>query len=66
MQIIYESKTQLADRLGVSTRTISQWMAANRIPYCKPTERIVRFIPAEVDAALVKFSVNRQESRGAA
>jgi len=55
----YETKQQLAARLGVSIRTISSWMASRRIPFCKITERVIRFVPHEVDAALGKFTVGK-------
>lgn len=65
MEAKYENKQQLADRLGVSCRTINTWMAAHRIPFTKITERVVRFIPQEVDQALVRFAVRVREPRTA-
>jgi len=57
METKYENKQQLAERLGVSSRTVNIWMAERRIPFCKISERVIRFVPHEVDAALVKFTV---------
>ncbi len=60
MENKYENKKQLAERLGVSSRTIENWMAERRIPFCKITDRMVRFVPQEVDAALVKFTIRNR------
>ena len=65
MDTRYENKQQLADRLGVSCRTINTWMTDHRIPFTKITERVVRFIPQEVDQALVRFAVRVREPRTA-
>lgn len=64
MGTTYETKQQLAERLGVSQRTINVWMATRRIPFCRITERVVRFVPSEVDAAMAKFIV--RAGKGAA
>ena len=63
MQNTYETKKQLAARLGLSCRTLNNWMAEGRIPYCKITERVIRFVPQEVDQALAKFTVRSRQGR---
>ena len=45
------SKRQLAERLGVTSRTIDTWMAQQRIPYLK-IGRSVRFSFDEVSSHL--------------
>jgi len=62
----YESKSQLAERLGVTCRTINYWMSQGRIPYCRMSDRVIRFVPSDVDAALGKFTVNAVGSGRAA
>ncbi len=45
----YETKAQVARRLGVSRRTIDNLMRQRRIPFVKLSSKIVRFPRAEVD-----------------
>jgi excisionase family DNA binding protein len=45
------TKTQLAERLNISIRTLENWMEQRLIPYVKPT-RSVRFIWQDVEQAL--------------
>jgi len=45
------SKRELAESLGLSTRTINHWMAQRLLPY-RRIGRIVLFDPAEVEQAL--------------
>jgi excisionase family DNA binding protein len=46
----YETKSQVARRLNVCKRTIDNMMRQRRLPFIKPTSKIVRFPKAEVDA----------------
>jgi excisionase family DNA binding protein len=48
----YQSKQQIAQRLGVSVRTIESLMAARKIPFIRISRKLVRFPVAEVDAYL--------------
>lgn len=48
------SKRELAETLGISTRTISHWMSQRLLPYRK-IGRTVLFDPAEVEQALQRF-----------
>jgi excisionase family DNA binding protein len=50
----YETKSQVARRLGVSERTIEAMVHDKRIPYVRFTSRILRFPKAEVDAYIAK------------
>ena len=50
----YETKSQVARRLNVSTRTIDNLMRQRRLPFIKLTSKIVRFPKAEVDAFLAR------------
>ena len=47
---------QLADHMGVSTRTIGNWKATGVIPFIR-IGRVVRFDLAEVEAGLDKFKI---------
>jgi excisionase family DNA binding protein len=62
----YETKSQVARRLNVSSRTIDNLMQQRRLPFIKITSKIVRFPKAEVDAYLTRqFQINAidQETR---
>lgn len=50
----YETKSQVARRLGVSERTICNLMRQRRLPFVKLTAKIVRFPKADVDAYITK------------
>ena len=43
-----------ANRLGISRRCLSNWMASGMLPFIK-RNRIILFDPDAVDAALLKF-----------
>jgi hypothetical protein len=51
----FVTKKIIADRYGVSVRTINTWMRRRLIPYLKPSERTVRFDPALCDIAIRAF-----------
>jgi excisionase family DNA binding protein len=48
----YETRRQVAHRLGVSERTIGNMMRARRIPFIRLTPKLIRFPRAEVDSYL--------------
>jgi excisionase family DNA binding protein len=50
----YETKSQVAQRLNVSKRTIDNLMRQRRLPFIKLTSKIVRFPKADVDAYLAR------------
>ena len=50
----YETKSQVARRLGVSERTIEAMVHDRRIPFIRLTSRILRFPRAEVDAHIAR------------
>jgi len=52
----YLCKKELAARLGVSYRTVTEWMAAKRISYVK-IGGTVRFDVAQVQADLARNTV---------
>jgi excisionase family DNA binding protein len=54
----YESKKQLAERLGVSTRTIDNLMVKG-LPYLKLTGKLVRFPRVGVDDWLGRQQIRR-------
>jgi excisionase family DNA binding protein len=41
---------EVAERLGVSTKTVRRYVAGNQLPAIRLGYRILRFDPAEVDA----------------
>jgi excisionase family DNA binding protein len=45
----YETKSQVARRLGVSRRTVDNLMRQRRLPFIKLSSKIVRFPRNEVD-----------------
>jgi excisionase family DNA binding protein len=51
------SKRELAAVLGVSQRTIENWLAQKRIPQLKFSARLTRFNLPKVEAALEKFEL---------
>ena len=50
----YETKQQVARRLGVSERTIEAMVHEKRLPYIRFTSKILRFPKADVDAYIAK------------
>lgn len=54
-------KKELASSLGVSPRTIDNWVAARIIPYIAPSPRLHLFDPIAVKKALTtKFGVEER------
>jgi hypothetical protein len=51
------TKRELANRYGVVTRTIDNWMTQKRIPFLKLSAELVRFDPVACDNALKRFQV---------
>lgn len=51
------SKEELAIELGISPRTVDNWMAQKRIPYLRLTPRMVRFNLERVKTALDRYEV---------
>lgn len=54
----YETKQELADRLGVSTRTINALMERG-LPYLRLTGKLLRFSRAAVDRWLAEQEIRR-------
>jgi excisionase family DNA binding protein len=52
----FTNKAGIAERYGVSPRTVDNWIQQRRIPYIK-CARLVRFNVAKCDAALSRFEV---------
>lgn len=52
----FTDKRGVAERYGVSERTIDNWIRTRRIPYIK-AGRVCRFNIARCDAALTRFEV---------
>ena len=50
----YETKQQVARRLGVSERTIEAMVHDKRIPYIRFTSKILRFPKVDVDAYIAR------------
>jgi excisionase family DNA binding protein len=51
------SKRELAAVLGVSTRTIENWLTAKKIPQIRLSARLIRFSLPKVEAALARYEV---------
>jgi excisionase family DNA binding protein len=47
----------IAQRYGISTRTVDRWIAEKRIPHLKLGARTVRFKWPDVEAALSRFKI---------
>jgi excisionase family DNA binding protein len=52
------TKTQVAELIGVSTRTIDNLMRRGQLPYLKLSARLVRFPRSEVGIKLKELLVN--------
>jgi predicted DNA-binding transcriptional regulator AlpA len=57
------SKAQLAEALGVSTRTIDTWMSQKRIPYLRLSPRLIKFELHRVLQALGRYEVREVGGR---
>ena len=51
------SKRELAAVLGISERTIENWLAERRIPRLRLSARLTRFSLPKVEAALARYEV---------
>jgi excisionase family DNA binding protein len=52
------SKRQLAEVLGVSPRTIENWLSERRLPQLRLSPRLTRFDLTKVLAALDRYEVS--------
>jgi excisionase family DNA binding protein len=57
----FTDKRGIAERYGVSERTIDNWIRVRRIPHLK-AGRVVRFNIARCDSALARFEVKEVAS----
>ena len=57
------SKKELANAVGVSPRTINNWMAGRRVPYIRISARLIRFDLERVKAALTRYEVKEVGAR---
>ena len=57
------SKRELALVLGVSTRTIENWLAQKRIPQLRLSARLTRFSLPKVEAALARYEIREVGGR---
>ena len=57
------SKRELARALGVSPRTIENWLAAKKIPQLRLSARLTRFNLARVESALSRYEVKEVGAR---
>ena len=48
-QMILMTKADLVEKLRVSIRTVDQWIANKALPVVRPTRKLVRFRPSDVD-----------------
>ena len=57
------SKRELAFAVGVSHRTIDNWMAEKRIPFLRLSARLIRFNLKRVKAALARYEIKEIGAR---
>ena len=57
------SKRELAAILGVSQRTIENWLSVRRIPRLQLSARLTRFSLPKVEAALARYEVKEVGAR---
>jgi excisionase family DNA binding protein len=57
------SKRELAAVLGISERTIENWLAEKRIPRLRLSARLTRFSLPKVEAALARYEVKEVGAR---
>jgi len=57
------SKQELASVVGVSPRTIHNWMAQKRIPFIRLSARLIKFNLERVKAALARYEVKEVGAR---
>lgn len=50
--IQYLSPTEVANSLGVHDRTVRRWIAEGRLKALRPSTRVIRIDPAELDRFL--------------
>jgi excisionase family DNA binding protein len=53
----FVSKQELALLVGVSPRTIDNWIAQKRIPFIKLSARLIKFNLERVKAALARYEI---------
>jgi excisionase family DNA binding protein len=51
------TKAELAEYLGVSPRTVDNYVSGRKIPFIKLGSRLIRFRLADVDRALKRYTV---------
>ncbi len=57
------SKQELALVIGVSARTIDNWMAQKRIPFIRLSARLIKFNLQRVKAALARYEIKEVGAR---
>jgi excisionase family DNA binding protein len=57
------SKRELAAILGVSERTIENWLAQKKIPRLQLSARLTRFSLPKVEAALARYEIKEVGAR---
>ncbi|MBL7114693.1 MAG: helix-turn-helix domain-containing protein [Kiritimatiellae bacterium] len=58
----YLRKNDAAQYLGISERTLNEWMARRLIPFAKVSHRVCLFKVAEIDAAIEKITVRARKA----
>jgi Homeodomain-like domain len=54
-------KKDIAQRYGVSVRTVDTWIQQKKIPFCRLSSRCIRFELAAAERALSRFYVREIE-----
>jgi excisionase family DNA binding protein len=57
------SKQELAFAVGVSVRSVDNWMAQKRIPFIRLSARLIRFDLERVKEALARYEIKEVGAR---
>jgi excisionase family DNA binding protein len=57
------SKQEVALAVGVSPRTVDNWMAQKRIPFIRLSARLIRFDLERVKTALARYEIKEVGAR---
>lgn len=54
---------QVAEKLSISTQSVSKWTREKKIPHIRFNRRVIRYEPAAIEAMLLKLN-NSNEQQG--
>jgi excisionase family DNA binding protein len=62
LEVVYLSLQQVAQRLGVSTRTVRRWLRLGKLPHVRLPSGSVRVSVADLEQALAQGVLNGSEA----